>query len=648
MERRPHIGEALWELKASKGSEAVTVCDGRVKTGAQFVDRIAALSTGLCCQLGLQSGDRVAIAALNSDWYLEWLLAVPCAGGIIAPLNHRWSVEEASAAIRDIEARILVVDDQCLSWPSVLKARCPSLTRIVYIGGGSLPEDTDNLTDVESIIRASGPEPELVLRHAPHSIALICFTSGTTGRPKGVSLSHNALIVQSEAKMAVVGYSHKDVYLHTATMCHIGGISSALATVMANGSHIILPKFLPETVFETIDKHSVSTMIVVPSMLNDMISHWDYITRTIGGARKFKSFPTVATILNGAGSLSSSQLGRIKYIFPASKIMSAYGMTEACSSMTFLLLHDPKPSLMKEKFIKDLSDISIPKESKGWKTAHLGGVCVGKPAPHVEIRINPQKKENYDRHMIITTSVTATKETESYQSKSPTRSSNMGLFSPKTVSWRRKVSPSEERLTAGNVLTRGAHVMDGYWGQPVQTKDTLYPDGWMDTGDVGWIDEWGQLWLLGRQKDVIKTGGENVYASEVESVLGRHPAVLAAASVGIPDIRLGEAVAAMVRIREGWRWDSGETAKDGISRNVISETLLRLHCQQQGLSRYKVPRVIVMQQEPFPTTSTGKVKKDQVRSLITAQLEQRHSSKEKPSPDSKHSQKIRTFIRSRL
>lgn len=96
------------------------------------------------------------------------------------------------------------------------------------------------------------------------------------------------------------------------------------------------------------------------------------------------------------------------------------------------------------------------------------------------------------------------------------RNSNTGQhFSPRNTSSRGNIISSDERLTAGNVLTRGAHVMDGYWGQPVQTKDTLQPDGWLDTGDVGWIDELGQLWLLGRQKDVIKTGGENVYASEV-------------------------------------------------------------------------------------------------------------------------------------
>lgn len=77
------------------------------------------------------------------------------------------------------------------------------------------------------------------------------------------------------------------------------------------------------------------------------------------------------------------------------------------------------------------------------------------------------------------------------------------------------IVPRKDSDSIGNVLTRGAHVMDGYWGQPVQTKDTLRPDGWLDTGDVGWIDEFGQLWLLGRRKDVIKTGGENVYASEV-------------------------------------------------------------------------------------------------------------------------------------
>ncbi|BBN13756.1 hypothetical protein Mp_6g06040 [Marchantia polymorpha subsp. ruderalis] len=650
-----HIGEPLRFLKSARGRDVATACEGRVQTGAEFVDRIAGLSIGLR-RLGLQPGDRACIAALNSEWYLEWLLAVPSAGCIIAPLNHRWSVEEASEAIREVGASLLVVDHQCVGWCPALLRLCPSLKWLVRLGSGG-PQINSFLIDAESIIKLAGPKPELELACSPDSIALICFTSGTTGRPKGVSLSHTALNVQSRAKITEVGYSSNDTYLHVATLCHIGGISSALSIVMVGGCHILLPKFEIQAAFRSIEEHNVTAMIVVPSLVSDMASYHYNSARNPSEFVRPRTFSSMRTVLNGAGSLSQDQLKAMQDIFPSAKIMSAYGMTEACSSMTFLLIHDPQKSAP-ESYNNLTSFNRTPKSSESWHTFHKGGVCVGKPAPHVEIQILTRKPESY-LPGIIAKNFTSM-EIKGPDSKSSSRlpgfwdSTRKMLFalggSKQSQSLiRDRALSSEEELVVGNVLTRGAHVMEGYWGRPDKTREALHADGWLDTGDVGWMDEAGRLWLLGRQKDVIKSGGENVYASEVERLLVKHPAVSSAAVVGVPDHRLGEAVTAMVRLKPDWVWCDGRMeAEDAMTaKQRTGEKLLRSYCQQQGLSRYKVPKFILMQEEAFPVTTTGKVKKDEVRDMALAQLSSRQPTEK--SMALKHSVAGEgKFIRSRL
>lgn len=154
--------------------------------------------------------------------------------------------------------------------------------------------------------------------------------------------------------------------------------------------------------------------------------------------------------------------------------------------------------------------------------------------------------------------------------------------------------------------------------------------GWLRTGDVGYLDERGQLWLLGRQKDVIRTGSENVHASEVEAVLTQHPGVRAAAVVGMPHTKLGECVGALLVLQASWVWREasdvagGPTGSAGADAtacgdepvNVLGPQELRRHCVQSGLSRYKLPRVMIAQAQPLPADTMGKVSKAAVRERL--------------------------------
>eukprot|EP00897_Mesotaenium_endlicherianum_P002608 jgi/Mesen1/2375/ME000156S01519 len=691
-----HIGQALGALAQGAAHKVITVCEGRERTGSQMVREVYALSRGLRRE-GIMVGDRVAIAALNSEWYVDWLLAVPIAGAIIAPLNYRWSVEEAAAAIRQVAPVALVVDSLCLPWWPALRQMCPSL-RLAILMSSTQPGECEPLTSplspppgtlpaavksMASIVHAGwvpGPRDacELELHHEPSGVALICFTSGTTGAPKGAALSHTALVTQSLAKVAAVGYSNRDVYLHLAPLCHIGGISSALAMVMACGRHVFAARYDADVAISHMRAHRVTALIAVPAMLADLVASCQAHRK---GGHDGGPFGSVTTLLIGGGGVPPPLLRDVESLFPSARLLSAYGMTEAASSVTFSLIRDtpsqpPPPggaSSSSGRWLATDGDDDDDDDDNGddgggdngsshhktsaggrergaphkglyhqgpgrelqveqgrgqgqgqvrgrgscdagkggsgsGRRTKRGGVCVGRPAPHVEIHIRPLEGAGEGK---------GEGEGEGEREE------------------------EEEEEWEGEIFTRGPHVLAGYWGQQEETRRVLDAHGWLRTGDLGWIDAHGRLWLRGRRKDMVKSGGENVHASEVEGMLQTHPGVSAAAVVGLPDARLGERVAALVVLsdahlrggsREGCARGGSETdstatpsgmprtgaSDEGGKNKLVSEQLLQEHCRQRGLSRYKVPRVIVVHVGQLPVTSTGKVQKEEVKKLVMA------------------------------
>ncbi|XP_077243869.1 acyl-activating enzyme 14 [Tasmannia lanceolata] len=547
-----HICQCLSRILKLRRRFPFTICGNRRKSGDQFVNGVLSLARGLL-DLGVERGHVVAIAALNSEWYLEWLLAITYVGAIAAPLNYRWSFEEARSAMELVGPVMLVVDDESFKlWSLKLQHHKLSATlkTCVFLGDPSLGLGTTKflVTTSESIRKPSEGPLTFDFLQAPEEIALICFTSGTTGRPKGVAISHTALIVQSLAKIAVVGYGEDDVYLHTAPLCHIGGISSGIAMLMVGACHVLIPKFEPKSVFEAIKQHRVTSLITVPTMMADMIS----FLRKQGTWRGGES---VTKVLNGGGGLSNDLLKGATRIFPNARLLSAYGMTEACSSLTFVTLTDPSRQNSGNFYWKNTTV-----DSKSIN--QLGGVRVGKPAPHVEIQItggNPN-----------------------------------------------------DTPTAGRILTRGPHVMVRYWDRiPAMLSDSG-EIGWLDTGDIGWIDEYGDLWLIGRKKDRIKSGGENIYPQEVEAVISQHPGVSGVVVAGIPNARLSEMVVACVQLRENWQWFDLDQSHEGKDQ-ILSEKILHSYCKERNLTGFKIPKIFILWTKPFPLTSTGKPRRDEVR-----------------------------------
>ncbi|XP_022977906.1 2-succinylbenzoate--CoA ligase, chloroplastic/peroxisomal isoform X1 [Cucurbita maxima] len=446
-----HICQCLSRIATAHRASPLTITGNRRQTGEQFVNSVLALARGLL-DLGLLPGDVVVISASNSDWYLEWLLAVAFVGGIAAPLNYRWSFEEAISAMVAVQPVMLVIDESCCQWYSKLRNNdIPSLRWQVLIGSHLTGYDkTRGALTSEELKKYHVVSLPLDFLHAPEDAALICFTSGTTGRPKGVAITHSALIVQTLAKVANVGYSEDDVYLHTAPLCHIGGLSSAIAMLMLGARHILIPKFEVKSAVEAIDLYGVTSLITVPAMMADLVS---LIRERDNGKRR----ESVKKILNGGGGLPLELIKDAMKFFPRAKLVSAYGMTETCSSLTFLMLCDPT------------GETSIPHfqsyaQSKCHSIYQPEGVCVGKPAPHVEMKIC-----------------------------------------------------LDDSSHVGRILTRGLNLMLRYYDKISPRPSNDVNEVWFDTGDIGSIDDNGNLWLVGRSNGRIKSGGENIYPEEGHS-----------------------------------------------------------------------------------------------------------------------------------
>ncbi|XP_078170928.1 acyl-activating enzyme 14 isoform X1 [Carex rostrata] len=556
---RSHIAHCLRRYMAvRRDSEAVAAVGGCSVTGFRLVEGIHQLATGLL-EAGVCRDDIVAIAALNSYYYIELFLAATYIGAIVAPLNHRWSFEEARAAIDLVQPKMIAVDISLVSWAQEIKNKksLPSLPLFLLLGDPLLSLRSNfPFLSIEEIKKSKRclalGEPVT----GTNEIALICFTSGTTGKPKGVAISHTSLITQSLAKIAIVGYAETDVYLHTAPLCHIGGISSFLAVLMAGGCHVVTPKFDSNLAFRAILEFKVTSFITVPAIMSDLVSY------SMKG-NKLGSSKSVKKILNGGGSLSEDLIKEATVLFPNATIFSAYGMTEACSSLTFMTLCDPK--------FRKSQDTPLHKSLNQSKYLQMG-MHVGKPAPHIEICIGNSNSNNI---------------------------------------------PS-----IGRILTRGLHVMAGYWSANKTICTGRIEKGWFDTGDIGWIDENGDLWLMGREKDRIKSGGENVYPEEVESTLSQHPAIAKVLVVGIPDTRLSEKVVACLIIKDKWKWVNAKP-NSLLFQDEVSDETLRYHCIERNLTRFKIPKKFLVWSKPFPVTSTGKVMRDAVRRevMVTLQLQ---------------------------
>jgi fatty-acyl-CoA synthase len=479
--------------------------EGITTSHAGFAERVRR-TAGALAGLGVAAGDRVAWTGGNHPSALETLYACGQLGAIWVPVNARLAVPEAEYVLRHSGASVVVHGRDHGGLADALRDRLDGVRTWIAAepptagGAGSLP--------YEDLLAAADPEP----RDEPVALddpCLVMYTSGTTGRPKGATLTHGNMTWNAVNQFMGLDFTGAERTLALAPLFHIGGLNGTVnPALLRGGCAVVVRRFDPAETLAVIEEQRVTSFFAVPTMLDAMSREPGFRSRdlsalrTIGAAGAPLPLPTLRTWLDRGITMQQS-----------------YGMTEAAPGCTVL----------------DSAD------------AERKVGSAGKPVFFTDLRVVRPDGTDADVDEV------------------------------------------------GEVIVSGPNVMSGYWNEPERTAEVLV-DGWYHTGDAGSVDDEGFLYIRDRYKDMIISGGENIYPAEVESALLEFPEVVEAAVIGVPDPQWGEVGMAVIVT-------SGGTDPDP------EELRLRLRSR---LAAFKVPKSVEFADE-LPKTATGKVRKPDLR-----------------------------------
>ncbi len=485
-----------------------TIDGDRKQTWAEVHDRVGR-SAGALRSLGLEAGDRVAVLAMNGDRFFELHFAIPWAGGAMVPINTRLSSGEMRYALEDSGARILFVDDATAQHLPAMAEALGNVT-VVSLGDTSYP----GALSYEELIASAEPVDD-VARNGD-DLAGIFYTGGSTGKSKGVMLSHDNLLINALNALIMFGYDQHTVYLHAAPMFHLTDGMATYSITMTGGTHVFIRRFDPDAALRAMERARVTHVALVPTMVEMLVRQAEKETYDLSSLKQ---------IAFGASPMPEATLQRTIRVLPHVLMCHGWGLTELSPIGT-----------------------NLPME---WRVPAKAGDRLrscGVPAMGLELRIVDENDDEV---------------------------------------------PTGE---VGEIVIRGPTVMMGYWNKPEETAKALR-DGWLHTGDAGYIDEDGFVYIVDRLKDMIITGGENVYSPEVESAISQIPGVAGVAVIGVPHETWGEAVHAVIVTEAGVELDADA---------VIA------HCKQT-LAAYKSPRSVDFRTEPLPLSGAGKIFKRKLR-----------------------------------
>lgn len=494
----PNLAAAALRRAELNPERIALVFEEQETTFEQFADRVRRQAS-LFRTAGVCVGDRVGYLGLNHPALLETLFAAQALGAIFVPLNFRLTAEELTFIINDAGLHSIVVDD---TLRPVLEPAMPNLCCRHYFSSESEAAGWRHLSS-----ERAGAEPLAApVSVDQHDVAVIMYTSGTTGRPKGAMLTHGNILWNNFNAMLAFGGSRDDIILTAAPLFHIGGLNVMTLNAFHVGSRVILLRnFDPSQVLKDIERYAVTHMFGAPAM---------FLFMSQDAAFASCDLSSVKNLLCGAAPVPESLIEL--YASRGIDFCQGYGLTETAPFGSFLT-----PEWIREK---------------------LGSA--GQPPLYSDLRI---------------------------------------------------VDSDNQPLAAGErgeICLRGPNIMKGYWNRPEATAETIDPEGWLHSGDVGYVDEDGFLFICDRLKDMVISGGENVYPAEVESVLYRHEAIAEVAVIGLPDDKWGEAVTAVVALHEG---------------QALTLEALREHARSE-LASYKLPlRLHVV--DALPRNPAGKVLK---------------------------------------
>lgn len=479
-------------------------------TYRELAKRVVKLA-GALRSFNVKDGDRVALMSFNSARYIEYIYAVPWAGGVLNPINFRWSAKEVAYSLDDSKTRVLIIDENFAPLANEVRSKSKALETIICAGEGKLPA---GMYSYESILEKSDPVEDALRRG--EDLLGVFYTGGTTGIPKGVMLEHGGYIA-STLSLILGGVAPEGVrFLHAAPMFHLADFAMLHGVTMRGGTHVVVPFFEPVSVLKAISEKRVTQCLLVPTMVQMLLDSTDFFNYDLS---------SLEHIIYGASPMPLDTIRTAMERMPNLQFIQAYGMTE----------------------LSPLATISGVENHT--KEAIRGGRIrtAGRPGIVQEVKIVDSEGNEVRRGDV------------------------------------------------GEVIVRGPNVMQGYWGKPDETAAAVV-NGWMHTGDGGYMDDDGYVYIVDRVKDMIISGGENIYSIEVENAVAQHPDVAQCAVIGIPDNTWGEAVHAVIVPVRG---------------KAPGEEEIRNFCKKI-IAGYKCPRSVTLV-DALPLSGAGKVLKTQLR-----------------------------------
>jgi long-chain acyl-CoA synthetase len=495
---------------------AAIVFEGKRYSYNELKERVNRLADSLN-KLGLEKGERVAILEVNCNEYVEACFATVKAGGIFAPLNFRIRQEELTYLVNKAEPSILLIGSRYADMVDSVKSQLPSVKHYVIIG-----EQREGMIDYEGLIKSGSPEEKTYADVKDEDIAVLMFTAGTTGFPKGVPQDNNAY---SSYVLTNVNPPDPEAPVETNVLVmplyHVAGMQALMAGIYGGRTIALMRQFDDKEWFETVQREKATRIMVVPTMLKRIVEYPDFGKYDLSSVR---------VITYGAAACPYEVLRKTIECFPGRALINAFGGTETSSTIAALRAEDQvitgkETEAEREKKLKRLSS------------------SIGLPVEDMEIQVRDENGQELPAGKV------------------------------------------------GEVVARGSRIMKGYWRDEEKTKSAFTEDGWYRTGDMGYKDEEGYIYLSGRGDDVIVRGGENIGPTEVESVLLSHPGVDEAGVIGVKDLEWGQQVRAVVRLKKG---------KEATEQEIID------YCRPR-LAGFKRPSSVVFVGEELPKTSTGKI-----------------------------------------
>ena len=491
------------------------VFEGRRITYMELNDRVNRLASGLG-QLGVGRGDRVAVLQVNCNEHVEAYFAAAKLDAVYVPLNFRVRSDELAYMLNETSPKVFLVGAR---YADLVKSAVKNF------------QDCDNFVALEQRVDGWHYYEDLMVsndvkEHCPGAdeddLTIVLFTAGTTGRPKGVMLSHASFSSYILANVSPADPETEERNILTVPLYHIAGVQGMMAAVYGGRTIIMQRQFEPVEWMGLVQEERANRAMMVPTMLKMLMDHPRFPEHDLS---------SLEIITYGAAPMPIDVIKRAIAEFPGTYFINAFGQTETASTITMLSPEDHVLDGDAEEVEKRLRRLS----------------SIGKPLDDVEVSIVDEGGDPVEQGKV------------------------------------------------GEIVARGDRLMKGYWRSEGATAEVIR-DGWLYTGDLGYFDEDGYIFLAGRAKDFIKRGGEMVSPEEVEQVLNSYPAIDECAVIGIPDSDWGERVRAVVVLKPGYTVDESE----------VSE-----FCRQR-LASFKKPESVVVTSK-LPRNPLGKVLKRELR-----------------------------------